>query len=291
MCDKQTLKDWEDHLETRKVTRRKFNRLTAGAGLAATLPTGAFAQRLSSGPMDVLTPDGVADCYLSHAPNGEYPGVILWPEVLGLRPTFTDMARRLAGYGYTVLAVNPYCREAKAPVVSRTESFSDPAVRDRIVPMAQKLNAESHFTDARAMMELMERHRAVTKTRKMATIGYCMGGPMVMRTAAAGPDKIAAAATFHGARMATDEANSPHLLIPERKAGYLVAIAENDDQAEPQAKTMLRDAFDAAGLNAEVEVYEGAQHGWTVPGSAAYDMDLSKRAWSRLIALLKEATA
>jgi len=266
MCDKQTLKDWEDHLETRKVTRRKFNRLTAGAGLAATLPTGAFAQRLSSGPMDVLTPDGVADCYLSHAPNGEYPGVILWPEVLGLRPTFTDMARRLAGYGYTVLAVNPYYREAKAPVVSRTESFSDPAVRDRIVPMAQKLNAESHFTDARAMLELMEHHRAVTKTRKMATIGYCMGGPMVMRTAAAGPDKIAATATFHGARMATDEANSPHLLIPERKADYLVAIAENDDQAEPQAKTMLRDAFDAAGLNAEVEVYEGAQHGWTVPG-------------------------
>lgn len=291
MCDEQTLKDWEDHLKSKKVTRRKFNRLTAGAGLAATLPTGAFAQRLSSGPVDVLTPDGVADCYLSHAPNGDYPGVILWPDVLGLRPTFMDMARRLAGYGYTVLAVNPYYREAKAPVVSRTESFSDPAVRNRIVPMAQKLNAETHFTDARAMVEFMERHPAVSKTRKMATIGYCMGGPMVMRTAAARPDKIAAAATFHGARMATDEANSPHLLIPEMKADYLVAIAENDDQAEPQAKTMLRNAFDAAGLNAEVEVYEGAQHGWTVPGSAAYDMELSERAWSRLIALLKDTTA
>jgi len=291
MCDEQTLKDWEEHLKNKPVTRRKFNKLTAGAGLAAAIPGAAFAQRLISGPVDVLTPDGVADCYMSHPPEGTWPGVIMWPDVLGLRPTFMDMGRRLAGYGYSVLVINPFYRDAKAPVVSRTESFSDPEVRDRVIPMAQSLNADTHFSDARAFIDFMERHDTVSKTRKMATLGYCMGGPMVMRTAAARPDKIGAAATFHGAAMATDAQDSPHLLIPDMEADFLVAIADNDDQADPKAKTTLRDSFEAAGLNAEVEVYEGAQHGWTVPGSAAYDMELSERAWSKMQALLEKATA
>ena len=291
MCDEQTLKDWEDYLKKKPVSRRKFTKLTAGAGLAAALPGIATAQRLTSGPVDVLTPDGVADCYISHPPNGAYPAVILWPDVLGLRPAFMDMGRRLSGYGYTVLVANPYYRDARAPVVDQGDSFSDPAVREKVIPLANNLNPETHFTDARAFVDFLERHDAVAHDRKMATIGYCMGGPMVMRTAAARPDIIGAAASFHGGGLATGEDNSPHLLIPDMKADFLIAIAENDDMSDPRAKTTLRDAFEEAGLNAEIEVYEGAQHGWTVTDSTVYDQDLAERAWSRLLALLEQATA
>lgn len=290
MCDEKTLKDWEEYLKNKPVTRRKFNTLTAGAGLVAAIPGVATAQRLSSGPVDVLTPDGVADCYMTHPPDGSYPGVILWPDILGLRPAFMDMGRRLSGYGYAVLVVNPFYRDAKAPVVDRGASFSDPAVREKVLPMARALNADTHFSDARAFVDYLESHGAVSRTNKMATIGYCMGGPMVMRTAAARPDRIGAAATFHGGGLATGEDNSPHLLIPEMEADFLIAIAENDDMSDPQAKTTLRDSFAAAGLNAEVEVYEGAQHGWTVTDSDVYDLDLAEQAWARLLALLEQAT-
>ena len=291
MCDEHTLKDWEEYLKNKPVSRRKFTKLTAGAGLAAALPGVATAQRLSSGPVDVLTPDGVADCYMSHAPSGTYPAVLIWPDVLGLRPAFMDMGRRLAGFGYTVLVANPYYRDARAPVVERGASFSDPAVREKVIPLANNLNADTHFTDARAFVDFLERHGSVDQNRKMATIGYCMGGPMVMRTAAARPDVIGAAASFHGGGLATKESNSPHLLIPDMQADFLIAIAENDDMSDPQAKNTLRDSFETAGLNAEIEVYEGAQHGWTVTDSTVYDMDLAERAWQRLLALLEQATA
>lgn len=291
MCDEHTLKDWEDYLKNKPVTRRKFTRLTAGAGLAAAFPGAAMAQRLSSGPVDVLTPDGVADCYMSHPPNGAYPAVLIWPDVMGLRPAFMDMGRRLSGYGYTVLVANPYYRDARAPVVKPGDSFSDQAVRDKVIPLANKLSPETHFTDARAFVDFLERHGSVAHDRKMATIGYCMGGPMVMRTAAARPDVIGAAASFHGGGLATRESNSPHLLIPDMKADFLVAIAENDDASDPQAKNTLRDSFQGAGLNAEIEVYEGAQHGWTVTDSTVYDMELAEKAWGRLLDLLKQATA
>lgn len=289
MCDEKTLKDWENHLKNKPVTRRKFNQLTATAGLAAAIPGAANAQRLTSGPVNILTPDGVADCYMSHPPSGSYPGVILWPDVMGLRPAFMDMGRRLAGFGYTVLVINPYYRKAKAPVISIGESFSDPGVRDKVVPLANSLTPETNFTDARAFINFMEQHDAVSDTSKMATIGYCMGGPMVMRTAAARPDIIGAAATFHGAGMATREANSPHLLIPDMDARFQIAIAENDDMSDPQAKTLLRDGFSAAGLEADVEVYEGAQHGWTVTDSTAYDLDLAEAAWNKMITLFMDS--
>lgn len=291
MCDEHTLKDWEEYLKNKPVSRRKFTRLTAGVGLGAAFPGMATTQRLTSGPVDVLTHDGVADCYMSHPPSGSYPAVLIWPDVLGLRPAFMDMGRRLAGYGYTVLVANPYYRDARAPVVKAGASFSDQAVRDTVIPLANKLSPETHFTDARAFIDFLERHDAVAHDRKMATIGYCMGGPMVMRTAAARPDVIGAAASFHGGGLATTADNSPHLLIPDMKADFLVAIAENDDMSDPQAKTTLRDSFQAAGLNAEIEVYDGAQHGWTVFDSTVYDQDLAERAWNRLLALLKEATA
>lgn len=292
MCDETTLKDWARYLEDAPpVSRRKFGALTAGAGLAAALPPIADAQRISGGPVEVTTPDGVADCYMAYQPDGSYPGVIVWPDILGLRPAFIEMGRRLAGAGYAVLVVNPFYRGARAPVVPEGASFNDPAVRETVFPLAGALNAETHFTDARAFVEYLNRHGAVSRDRMMGTIGYCMGGPMVMRTAAARPDRIGAAGTFHGGGLATDADDSPHLLIPEMSAQFLIAIAANDDMNDPEAKNTLRESFDAAGLQAEIEVYEGTQHGWCPPDSAVYHEDQAERAWSRLLALFERALA
>jgi carboxymethylenebutenolidase len=292
MCDDQTLKDWARYLEDAPpVSRRKFGALTAGAGLAAALPPVANAQRIAEGWVDVTTPDGTADCFMAYPSSGAYPGVIVWPDILGLRPAFMDMGRRLAQAGYAVLVVNPFYRDAPAPVVPEGATFADPEVRETVFPLARALNPETHFTDARAFVEYLEKHGAVSSERPMGTIGYCMGGPMVMRTAAGRPDQIGAAATFHGGGLATDAEDSPHLLIPEMRAEFLIAIAENDDMNDPEAKNTLRESFDAAGLEAEIEVYAGAQHGWCPPDSAVYNEAQAERAWSRLLALFERALA
>jgi carboxymethylenebutenolidase len=293
MCDEQTLKDWARYLENAPpVSRRRFGALTAGAGIATAMAPVANGQLqpISTGMVEIETPDGIADCYLAHAPDGSYPGVLVWPDILGLRPAFMEMGRRLALAGYTVLVANPYYRNSPAPVVDEGASFADQAVRDTVFPMAGQLNAETHFTDARALLGYLETHGAVSRDRKMGTTGYCMGGPMVMRTAAARPDLVGAAATFHGGGLATDAADSPHLLIPEMEADFLIAIAENDDMSDPEAKTTLRESFAAAGLDAEVEVY-GAQHGWCVTDSTVYQETQAERAWSRLLALFERALA
>lgn len=290
MCDEQTLKDWARYLEgAPSVSRRRFGALTAGAGLAAALPPVAEAQRIAAGRVDVTTPDGVADCYMAYPPNGAYPGVIVWPDILGLRPAFMEMGRRLAQSGFAVLVVNPFYRGAPAPVVSEGATFTDPAVRETVFPLAGALTPETHFTDAKACVEYLGKHGAVSRTRKMGTIGYCMGGPMVVRTAAAEPDQIGAVASFHGGGLVTDAADSPHLLIPQTSAQYLIAIAENDDMNDPEAKNTLRDSFAAADLEAEVEVYTGTQHGWCPPDSAVYHEEQAERAWSRLLALFERA--
>jgi carboxymethylenebutenolidase len=294
MCDEQTLKDWAQYLkDAPPVSRRRFGALTAGAGLAAAAPSVADAQfrPVSTRMVDITTPDGVADCFMAFQPDGSYPGVIVWPDILGLRPAFMDMGRRLALAGCAVLVVNPFYRSAKAPVVPEGASFADQSIRDTVFPMARALNAETHFTDAKAFVAYLEEHGSVSPDRKMGTIGYCMGGPMVMRTAAVRPDRIGAAGTFHGGGLATDAEDSPHLLIPEMKAEFLIAIAENDDMNDPEAKNTLRESFDAAGLTAEIEVYGGAQHGWCVPDSTVYNEDQAERAWGRLIELFGRALA
>jgi len=201
------------------------------------------------------------------------------------------MGKRLAESGYSVLVVNPYYRSAKAPVISEGASFQDPSVRDTVMPLARALNAETNSSDARAFVRFLDQQAAVDTTRKIGTMGYCMGGPITMRTAAAVPDRIGAGASFHGGGLVSDRADSPHLLVPKMKAHYLIAIAENDDQRDPDAKKSLRDSFDKAGLPAEIEVYEGAMHGWCPPDSAVYNEAQAERAWSRLLALFKTALA
>lgn len=291
MCDLDTLRDTTEFLKQQKLTRRSFTALSAGAGAGFVLPSVANAQAVMEMDVNISTPDGTADCYFVHPASGSHAAVLVWPDILGLRPAFRAMGKRLAEAGYSVLVVNPFYRNAKAPVVPEGASFQDPATRNTVMPLAQSLNAETHFTDARAFIEWLDRQAVVDKGRRIGTIGYCMGGPMVMRTAAAVPSRVGAGGSFHGGGLATNADNSPHLLIPQMEASFLIAIAENDDANEPEAKETLREHFAAAGLDAEIEVYAGAQHGWCVPDSAVYHEEQAERAWSRLLALFDKALA
>ena len=293
MCDEDTLRDAEEYLRrSGNLSRRAFGALSAGAGLAMLLPRAAAAALpVTAANVEVATPDGSADCYFVHPASGAHPGVLVWPDALGLRPAFEQMGRRLAESGYAVLVVNPYYRSTRAPVVEEGASFRDEATRSTIMPLMRSLSAETNLTDAKAFVAFLDAQDAVDGARKMGTTGYCMGGAMTMRTAAAFPDRIGAGASFHGGRLVTDSPDSPHLLVGGMQAHYLFAIAENDDDKQPEAKTVLREAFDAAGLPAEIEVYEGALHGWCPPDSAVYHEAQAERAWSRLLALFETALA
>ena len=291
MCDELTQKDADDFLGRSGVTRRQFGKLSAAAGLAMMWPPVAHAQEVSETDVDVTTPDGVADCYLVHPSTGQHAAVLVWPDILGLRPAFRAMGKRLAQSGYSVLVVNPFYRDARSPVVGEGASFGQPETRDIVLPMARNLNAETHFTDARAFVSFLDQQAAVETGRKIGTTGYCMGGPMVMRTVAAVPDRLGAGATFHGGGLATDADDSPHLLIPNTTAHMLHCVAANDDENDPEAKNTLRKAYAAAGIPAEIEVYEGTLHGWCPPDSQVYNEAQAERAWSRLLVLFESALA
>ena len=292
MCDEKTLKDANEHLRgSGGLTRRQFGTLSVGMGLSMLLPRAANAQAVTEMDVDVPTPDGTADCYFVHPSSGENPGVIIWPDILGLRPAFRMMGRRLAESGYSVLVVNPFYRDSRAPVVPEGASFQDDETRNIVLPLARSLNAETHMTDARAFVAFLDRQGAVDTNRKIGTTGYCMGGPITMRTAAAVPERVGAGASFHGGGLVTDAPDSPHLLVPDTTAHFLFAIAENDDERDPEAKTVLREAYSRAGLPAEIEVYQDSLHGWCPPDSAVYNQAQAERAWSRLLVLFDSALA
>jgi carboxymethylenebutenolidase len=291
MCDQHYEDDMKEYIRRGNVTRREFGAISAGAGLMAVLPRVVNAQAVTESDVEIKTPDGTADCYFVHPSSGAHAGVLIWPDILGLRPAFREMGKRLAESGYSVLVVNPFYRNARAPVVAPGASFADDAVRNTVFPLAQALNPRTHTTDARAFVAWLDTQDAVDKNRKIGTTGYCMGGPMVMRTAAAMADRVGGAATFHGGGLVTDQPDSPHLLIPEMKAQFLIAIAENDDMREPEAKNVLRESFGKAMLPAEIEVYEGSAHGWCPPDSAVYNEAQAERAWSRLLVLFDKALA
>ncbi len=294
MCDDNTVKDNEAYFSKRSgMSRREFGALTTASALTALWPGQAMAAKYEVQGQDVsvTTPDGVADCYFVHPTQGAHAGVIVWPDVLSLRPAFKVMGHRLAESGYAVLVVNPYYRKAAAPVVDEGASFQDQATRDIVLPLAQSLTPTTNTTDALAFVEFLDAQPVVDKNRKIGTTGYCMGGPMTMRTAAAVPERIGAGASFHGGRLVLDSADSPHLLVDKMQAHYLFAIAENDDEREPDVKDVLRETFEAAGLPAEIEVYAGALHGWCPPDSRVYNHEQAERAWSRLLALFEGALA
>src|SRR6185437_4724399 len=290
MCDRDDF-DELDYARRGALSRRQFGFLSVGAGVAALLAPPADAAPVTGRSVDIRTPAGVCDAYFTHPVDGTHPGVLMWPDIFGLRPTFRHMADRLAQSGYAVLVVNPFYRIRKAPTSPPHPDFNDPATRTELMGMMNSLTPQATVTDARTFVPWIRNQPAVSRTRKMASTGYCMGGPFTLRTAAQFPEHIGAGATFHGAALVTDTADSPHLLIPRIRAQYLMAIAESDDKKQPEAKTILRDAFAKAHLPAEIAVYPGTIHGWCVPDSQVYNHDEAEKAWGRQLVLLKRALA
>lgn len=291
MCDEFTEKDNEAYFRKQGLTRREFNKLGMGAALALMLPNVANALELVEEEVLVETPDGMADGYFVHPASGAHAAVIVWPDIMGIRTSFRMMGKRLAESGYSVLVVNPYYRTARGAVIEDGESFGDPDVRSRLMPHARSLSPETCLTDGRAFVSYLDQQPSVDTDRKIGTTGYCMTGSYTIRLAAAMPERIGAGGSFHGGGLATDASDSPHLLAPQIQGGMLIAIAANDDEKDPNAKVLLREAFDDAGVNAEIEVYEDTLHGWCPPDSRVYNEVQAERAWSRLLALFERELA
>src|SRR6185503_9952784 len=280
------------------LTRRDFVSMTV-AGLAAAAAVDVSAQQgVVEKTVEIKTPDGTCDAAFIHPATGAHAAVIIWPDAFGLRPSMREIAKRLAAEsGYSVLVPNPFYRVAKAPVVEDASSFNfgDPAQRSKLTPLMGSINAEGAAErDAAAFITWLDAQPQVDRMKKVGTQGYCMGGALVVRTAAAVSNRVGAGASFHGGGLVTANPNSPHLLAPKIKARMYFGVAANDDAQQPDAKTKLKEAFDAAKVPAEVEVYSQAQHGWCVPdmpmqanGQPTYDKADAERAWSKLLALYK----
>jgi len=288
MCDQDHFEDDRLDAEARGLVTRKQFGVMLGAGIAMMLPRVANAASVVESEVNVKTPDGTADCYFVHPATGTAPGVLVWPDIFGLRPAFRQMGKRLAESGYSVLVVNPFYRVKKAPTADKGAATP---IAD-VMPLARGLNETTHITDAKAFTAWLDQQSSVARNRKIGTQGYCMGGPMAFRTAYAAPDRIGAVATFHGGNgLATDMPNSPHLQAAMSHAQFLVAIADNDDKSAPDEKNVLKATFAKANLPAEIEVYTGAQHGWCPPDAGVYNEPLAEKAWARLLALYGKALA
>src|SRR5580693_2341510 len=286
MCDQDHFEeDLREYEALGLVTRKQFG-MMLGAGMAMLLPQVANAVAVTESDVNVTTPDGTADCYFVRPASGTAPGVLVWPDIFGLRSAFRQMGKRLAESGYSVLVVNPFYRVQKAPTAEKGAATPIPD----LLPLARTLNETTHMTDAKAFLGWLDEQSSVAKNRKMGTQGYCMGGPMAFRTAAAVPDRVGAVATFHGGGLVTAMPNSPHLQAAATKAQFLIAIAENDDKTAPKDKDVLKETFAKANLPAEIEVY-GAAHGWCPPDSTVYNEQLAEKAWGRLLVLYGKALA
>src|SRR6476620_7457026 len=287
MCDQDHFEDDRRQFEALgQVTRRQFGVIVA-AGVAMALPAVANAADVAEADVTVTTPDGQADAYFVHPSSGVAAGVLVWPDIFGLRPAFRQMGKRLAQSGYSVLVVNPFYRVQKAPTAAQGAATAIP----QLMPLAQGLNETTHMTDAKAFIGWLDQQASVAKNRKVGTQGYCMGGPMAFRTAAAVPDRVGAVASFHGGGLAATMPNSPHLQAAKTKAQLLIASAANDDMRAPNEKNVLKETFAKANMPAEIEVYTGAAHGWCPPDSGVYNEPQAEKAWSRLLAMYGKALA
>ena len=288
MCDELTNKDEEAFLRRNQITRREFNK--SGVAAAATMMLPAVANAMDVIEQDVMieTPDGMADAYFVHPTSGKHPAVIVWPDIKSIRNAFRAMGKRLAESGYAVLVVNPYYRTHKGAILPDGGSFRDPEVRELLIPHARSLSPETCVTDGKAYVKYLDAQDVVDSSKKIGTTGYCMTGSYTFRLAAAMPDRIGAGASFHGGGLATDKPDSPHLLVPEVRAGFLVAIAENDHERNPEEEPRLQEAFANSDVSAEIEVYEDTLHGWCPPDSDVYNEVQAERAWSRLLVLLEK---
>lgn len=287
MCDEHTVEDNELYLSDAAVSRRRFAAIAGAAGLVALMPAPAGAKPVAGRDVVIDTPDGKCDAYFVAPTSGKAPAVLVWPDIMGLRPGFRQMADRLAQSGYAVLTVNQFYRSVKAPILKAGESYDQPEARVKIGPWRALLTQAATISDAKAFVSWLDKQKGVDTRRGIGTTGYCMGGPMVMLTAAERPDRVRAGGIFHGGGMATDKPDSPHLRIPQMRASFLVAVAENDDKRNPVEKETLRTTFAANKLGAEIEVYPGTMHGWCPPDSRVYNAAQADRAWERLLKLFE----
>jgi len=284
-------------MENDDITRRDFVKTTAAAGFEVAAGVTLGAQQVVETNVEIRTPDGTCDAAFIHPASGSHPAVVIWPDAFGLRPSMREIAKRLATEGYSVLVPNPFYRVAKAPVFEDASNFNfgDTAQRSKLTPLMGSINAEGAAErDAAAFIAWLDGQRQVDRNKKVGTQGYCMGGALVVRTAAASSNRVGAGASFHGGGLVTPNPNSPHLLAPKIKARMYFGVAANDDAQQPDAKTKLKEAFEAAKVPVEVEVYPQAQHGWCVPdmpkqpnGQPIYNKADAERAWGKLQALYK----
>jgi carboxymethylenebutenolidase len=287
MCDDLTAIEEEQALSNKGLSRREFAAIGA-AGVLAACATGEGGARGNAGLTEseviVTTPDGKADAFFVHPAKGRHPGVILWPDIAGLRDAYKEMARRLAGAGHAVLVVNHYYRSARAPILTTMAEWRTPEGQARLKPMIDLLSVAGTMRDAAAFVGWLDRQGAVDSARKIGSQGYCQTGSFAIRTAAAVPDRVGAVGSFHGGGLVTAAPDSPHLLLAQTRAAFLIAIARNDDARAPGDKDALREAAAAAGRPAEIEVYN-ADHGWCTLDAPVYDKAEADRAWARLLAL------
>jgi len=275
------------------LPRRDFVKLSVAAGIAIQAKSGSAKElETTERNVEIKMAEGVCDAAFFAPKSGKHPGVLFWSDAFGLRPASRGMARRLAAEGYAVLVPNPFYRVAKAPFTdASTFSFSNPDDMAKLRPLMASVNTgDNAMKDAAAYIAFIDAQKETETKKKMGTQGYCMGGPLVVRTAAQFPDRIGAGASFHGGGLVTDKPESPHLLAPKIKARMYFAVAANDDARQPDAKTKLKEAFEAAKVPAEVELFK-AQHGWCMPDMPAgqagpiYDKAEAEKAWAKLLAL------
>ena len=276
-------------IEDPTVSRRTFGLMTVAA-VGLTAANAHAAVPVVEKDVEIKTSDGVADAALYYPEGkGAWPAVLLWPDVVSLRPVFREMGKRLAASGYVVLVPNLYYRVKKAPVVDGAFNFANADDRAKLAPLRASVTPEGADRDSVAYLAFLDAQPQTDKNKKVGTQGYCMGGPLAFRTAGAVPNRVGAVASFHGGGLFTDGPTSPHLVLPKTQAEYMVLVAENDDKQDPAAKEKLKQALDAAKLKSRVEVYEGAAHGWTVKGSQVYNEPAAEKAWAELLDLYKRA--
>jgi len=291
-------KDPKNNEEARDLARRDFVAMSVAAGLAAA-GAGSAAASVVETDVEIKTPDGTCDAAFIHPAGGSHPGVLIWTDAFGLRPSMREMGKRLAAQGYSVLVPNPFYRVGKAPFWTDASSVNFQADRAKIMPLMASVNAPGNAEkDAVAYIAFLDAQKQVNKSKKIGSQGYCMGGALVMRTAATLPDRVGAGGSFHGGGLVTDKPDSPHLLAPKIKAKMYFGIAMSDDKQQPDAKDKLKEAFIAANNPAEIEVYGDAYHGWCVSdmpkqadGASTYNKPDAEKAWAKLSALYKGSLA
>ncbi|NQY98521.1 MAG: dienelactone hydrolase family protein [Henriciella sp.] len=297
MCDETTERELDAYLKRKALTRRGFT-----TGATATLATSGLLLQACASPLpepgsvseaevQIPTPDGTIDALFVHPAEGAHAAVIIWPDIHGVRPAFFDMARRLAGSGYSVIAANPYYRTHTGRLFAEGQTFRDPGGRELVGPHYQALSPATVITDSQAIVAWLDAQEAVDSNRGIGAVGFCMTGSWTLRAAAAVPERVKAPSSFHGGGLVTEAEDSPHRLAGQIQGGVLIAIAENDHEREPDAQGALIAAFDAAGVPAEIEVYADAMHGWVPTDSRAHNPEQSERAWGRMLALFERELA